>query len=230
MCGRYVIEDVQELSETLRHVPFQIDFDPNPNWNAAPSQSLPVIVEEDGTWHLRPMQWGLIPRWLKPGEKPKVSPINARAETLTKKPMFRSLIRRQRCLVPANGFYEWKRTGGPKQPWYISLKDQPIMLMAGLYDNAKDISGDMFQTYAIITGGPNVLMTELHDRMPMIIDLDDAELWMDREETEPEPLEHLLQPIAAERMEAYPVSTDVNSVRNNRPDLTEPIAEQDELL
>lgn len=229
MCGRYVIEDFQELSETLRQIPFQIEYDPNPNWNAAPSQTLPVIVEDDGTWHLRPMQWGLIPRWTKPGEKPKIAPINARAETLNEKPMFRSLIKKQRCLVPANGFYEWKRTGGPKQPWYIFLRDQPIMLMAGLYDTTRDVSGEPFQTYTIITGGPNILMTELHDRMPMIIDPDDAELWMDREEIEPEPLEHLLQPIAGERMDAHPVSTDVNSVRNNRPDLTERIGEQDEL-
>lgn len=230
MCGRYVVEDFQELSETLRQIPFQIDFEPQPNWNAAPSQTLPVIVEDEGTWHLRPMQWGLIPRWTKPGDKPRVAPINARAETLNEKPMFRSLIKRQRCLVPANGFYEWKRTGGPKQPYYIFLKDQPIMLMAGLYDNAEDVSGDTFQTYTIITGGPNVLMTELHDRMPMIIEPEDAELWMDREEIEPEPLEHLLQPIAAEKMDTYPVSTEVNNVRNNRPDLIEPIAEQSELL
>jgi putative SOS response-associated peptidase YedK len=230
MCGRYVIEDFQELSETLRQIPFQVDYDPNPTWNAAPSQSLPVIVEDEGTWHLRPMQWGLIPKWTKPGEKPKVAPINARAETLTEKPMFRSLIKRQRCLVPANGFYEWKRTGGPKQPYFIFLRDEPLMLMAGLYDRAKDVSGDEFQSFAIITGGPNVLMQDIHDRMPMIIHPDDAEFWMDREIEEAEPLEPLLQPIADEEMDLFPVSTRVNSVRNNSPDLIEPIVEQEELL
>lgn len=230
MCGRYVVEDFQEISETLRQIPFQIDIPPNPTWNAAPSQQLPVIVEDDGAWHLRLMQWGLIPKWTKPGEKPKVAPINARAETLSEKPMFRSLIKRQRCLVPANGFYEWKRTGGPKQPYFIFLKDEPIMLMAGLYDNAKEVSGDPLQSYTIITGGPNVLMQEIHDRMPMIIHPDDAEFWMDREIEEPEALAPLLQPIAAEDMDMIPVSTRVNNVRNNGPELIEPIAEQEGLL
>lgn len=230
MCGRYVIEDFQELSETLRQIPFQIDYDPRPTWNAAPSQSLPVIVEDEGIWHLRPMQWGLIPKWTKPGEKPKVAPINARAETLAEKPMFRSLIKRQRCLVPANGFYEWKRTGGPKQPYYIFLNDEPIMLMAGLYDTTKDVSGEDMQSYTIITGGPNVLMQDIHDRMPMIIHPDDAELWMDRDIEEAEPLEPLLQPIAGEDMDLFPVSTRVGNVRNNGPELIEQIREQEELL
>lgn len=230
MCGRYVIEDFQELSETLRQIPFQIDIDPNPNWNAAPSQMLPVIMEEAGAWHLRPMQWGLIPKWTKPGEKPKVAPINARSETLGEKRMFRSLIRRQRCLVPANGFYEWKRTGGPKQPYYIFLRDEPLMLMAGLYDVAKDVAGEPLPSYTIITGGPNVLMQDIHDRMPMIVHADDAELWMDRDIQEIEPLEPLLQPVAAEEMAMYPVSTAVNSVRNNSPELIEPMAEQPGLM
>lgn len=230
MCGRYVIEDFQELSETLRQIPFQTDYDPQPTWNAAPSQQLPVIVEEDGVWHLRPMQWGLVPRWTKPGEAPKVAPINARAETLDEKPMFRSLVRKQRCLVPANGFYEWKRTGGPKQPYYIFLRDRPVMLMAGLYDFAKDAAGESFGSYTIVTGCPNVLMQDIHDRMPMIIHPDDAPLWMDREIDELGPLEHLLQPVAGEEMDLYPVSTAVNNVRNNGPELIEPVAGQETLL
>lgn len=230
MCGRYVIEDFQELSETLRQIPFQTDYDPKPNWNAAPSQELPVIVEEDGTWHLRPMTWGLIPKWTKPGEKPKVQPINARSETLAEKPMFRGLIKRQRCIVPANGFYEWRRTGGPKQPYFIHLADEPIMLMAGLYDIARDASGEALPSYTIITGGPNDAMADIHDRMPMILHRDDAELWMDPEVDEIGPLEHLLQPVLSEEIAMYPVSTAVNSVKNNRPDVMEPIAEQESLL
>src|SRR5690606_14730956 len=141
MCGRYVIEDFQELSETLRNIPFQSTFDFKPNYNAAPTHQLPVIIERDGSLEMRPMQWGLIPSWLKPGEKPKVAPINARSETIAEKPMFRNLVKRNRCLVPANGFYEWKRTGGPKQPYLIHLKDEPIMLMAGLYSVRTDEEG-----------------------------------------------------------------------------------------
>lgn len=230
MCGRYVIEDFQELSETLRNIPFQSTFDFKPNYNAAPTHHLPVIIERDGSLEMRPMQWGLIPSWLKPGEKPKVAPINARSETIAEKPMFRNLVKRNRCLVPANGFYEWKRTGGPKQPYLIHLKDEPIMLMAGLYSVRTDEEGDKAGSYTIITGGANELMGEIHDRMPMIIHGEDVELWLDDEIDEIGPLEHLLQPVLNEEIEMYPVSTNVNSVKNNSPDLIEPITVQKELL
>lgn len=230
MCGRYVIEDFQELSETLRQIPFQSFFDFQPNWNAAPSQQLPVIIDSDGELQMHTMQWGLIPAWLKPGEKPKVAPINARSETIAEKPMFRNLIKRKRCLVPANGFYEWKRTGGPKQPFLIHLTDSPIMLMAGLYDEREGADGEKQGSYTIVTGPPNDVMGEIHDRMPMIIRPDDVELWMDPDINEVEPLEPLLQPLANKEIEMYPVSTAVNSVKNNNASLTEPVATQEELL
>lgn len=230
MCGRYVIEDFQELSETLRQIPFQSFFDFQPNWNAAPTHQLPVIIDVDGGLQMRPMQWGLIPAWLKPGEKPKVAPINARSETIAEKPMFRNLVKRRRCLVPANGFYEWKRTGGPKQPYYIHLTDQPIMLMAGLYDVRQGVDGEPQPSYTIITGPPNQVMGSIHDRMPMIIRPDDVALWMDADIQELPPLEPLLVPLKDDEIDMYPVSTAVNSVKNNRPDLMEPIATQEELL
>lgn len=230
MCGRYVIEDFQELSETLRQIPFQSTFDFQPNWNAAPSQQLPVLIDRDGSLELRQMQWGLIPAWLKSGEKPKVAPINARAETIAEKPMFRNLIKRHRCLVPANGFYEWRRTGGPKQPYLIHLANEPIMLMAGLYDVRTNEQGEKAGSYTIITGGPNDVMADIHDRMPMIIHGEDVELWMDHEIQEIGPLEHLLQPVLDHEIEMHPVSTEVNSVKNNNPELVKPIATQEELL
>lgn len=230
MCGRYVIEDFQELSETLRQIPFQSFFDFQPNWNAAPTHQLPVIIDVDGGLQMHPMQWGLIPGWLKPGEKPKVAPINARSETIAEKPMFRNLVKRRRCLVPANGFYEWKRTGGPKQPYYIHLTDQAIMLMAGLYDVREGEDGERQASYTIITGPPNQVMGSIHDRMPMIIHPDDVELWMDRDINDIAPLEPLLVPLPDREIEMYPVSTAVNSVKNNRPELMEPVATQEELL
>lgn len=230
MCGRYVIEDFQELSEALRQIPFQSFFDFQPNWNAAPTHQLPVIIDVDGGLQMHPMQWGLIPSWLKPGEKPKVAPINARSETIAEKPMFRNLVKRRRCLIPANGFYEWKRTGGPKQPYYIHLSDQAIMLMAGLYDVREGDNGERQASYTIITGPPNAVMGSIHDRMPIIIHPEDVELWMDRDINEIAPLEPLLVPLADREIEMYPVSTAVNSVKNNRPDLMEPVATQEELL
>lgn len=230
MCGRYVIEDFQELSETLRQLPFQSMWDFQPNWNAAPSQQLPVIINTDGTLTMRTMHWGLIPAWTKPGEKPKITPINARSETVAEKPMFRNLIKRSRCLVPANGFYEWKRTASGKQPYYITPTQMPLMLFAGLYDVRANDEGEREGSYTILTGASNHLMEEIHDRQPIMIMPDDVELWLDSDITEVEPLEPLLQPVPDEAMEMYPVTPAVGNVRNNSPELIEPLAEQGELL
>src|SRR6476646_5110021 len=136
MCGRYVLEDFEELSERLIQVPLRYEFQPRSTWNAAPTQTLPVVVEDDGEWVVAGMQWGLIPKWTTPGERPRTAPINARAETLNERPMFRSLIRNRRCLVPASGFYEWQKRGDGKQPYYIHPRDGGLMLFAGLYDEA----------------------------------------------------------------------------------------------
>ena len=230
MCGRYVIEDFQELSETLRQLPFQSTFDIQPSWNAAPGQNLPVIIDEDGTLELRPMYWGLIPRWVKPGDKPKVTPINARSETIAEKPMFRNLVKNHRCLIPANGFYEWRRTGGPKQPYFIHLHDQPIMLFAGLFDYRRDEAGERQGSYTILTGAANDTVAEIHDRMPIILHPDDVATWLDPDISEIGPLEPLLQPIADGEIEMYPIGTAVNNVRNNGPELIEPIVTQEGLL
>lgn len=226
MCGRYVIEDFQELSETLRQIPFQIDYDPQPTWNAAPTQTLPVLIEDDGAYQVRPMQWGLIPRWTKPGETPKVAPINARAETLGEKAMFKGLIKRQRCLVPASGFYEWKRTGGPKTPYYIRLANGEMMLLAGLYDTRTGENGEPLQSYTIITGKPNHVMAEVHDRMPTIIHPEDAERWLDPEIDSLDAVEDLLTPVADNDIAMDEISTRVNNVRNNGPELIEPTNEE----
>ncbi|MGI8963155.1 MAG: SOS response-associated peptidase, partial [Thermomicrobiales bacterium] len=129
MCGRYAFYEHQELSERLTNVSLDTNFLENfrPTWNAAPSQSLPVIVEDRGKVEVRAMTWGLIPTWTKPGEKPKVAPINARAETVAEKPMFRSLVKHRRCLVPANGFYEWKRSPDGKQPHFVQPTKGQLM-------------------------------------------------------------------------------------------------------
>lgn len=229
MCGRYPI-DLTEAGEIFRQLPLTNFIEFEPNWNAAPSQQLPVIIDVDGGLQMHPMQWGLIPSWIKPGEKPKVTPINARSETIAEKPMFRNLVKRRRCLVPANGFYEWKRTGGPKQPYLIHLAREPIMLMAGLYDVRTGVDGEKQPSYTIITGPPNNVMAEIHDRMPMIVRPDDVELWMDTDIQEIAPLEPLLQPLPDDEISMYAVSTAVNSVKNNYPELTEPVATQEGLL
>lgn len=229
MCGRYVFYDHQELSERLTNVSLDTAFFEQfqPTWNAAPSQTLPVIVEEDEQVSVRGMAWGIVPKWTKPGERPKVTPINARAETLTEKPMFRSLVKYRRCLVPANGFYEWKREPGGKQPFYVEPTGRQLMLFAGLFDEAKGVGGETIESFAIITTRANDAMADLHDRMPVILEDGDFEAWLDRDLTEFEPLEGLLQPAPDTAITIRPVSRAVNNTRHNGPELIEPVDDDD---
>ncbi len=224
MCGRYVFYDHQELSERLTNVSLDTAFFDQfrPTWNAAPSQALPVIIEDEGEVVVRGMTWGLIPTWTKPGERPKVTPINARSETIAEKPMFRSLIRRRRCVVPANGFYEWKRSPGGKQPFYVEPAEGRLMLFAGVFDEAKGVGGESIESFSIITTEANETMSTLHDRMPVILDDGDLDLWLDRDLTEFEPIEHLLRPAPDDAIGVRQVGKEVNNARHNGPELIEP--------
>jgi putative SOS response-associated peptidase YedK len=227
MCGRYVIEDYQELSERLVQVPLRYEFDLNPNWNAAPTQTLPVVVEEDDAWVVRGMHWGLIPKWTKPGQRPKVMPINARSETAAEKPMFKSLMKYRRCIVPANGFYEWRAQGaGGKQPYFIHPTGHDLFLFAGLWDEAPaGPEGEPIQSFTILTSGATDAMQGIHDRMPMMLDDEVVPEWLDREETEAEPMAQLLTPPPGEPIEMFAVSKAVNTPKNNSPELLEPVDE-----
>ena len=234
MCGRYVVEGVQELSERFQLRQVGLLFEPT--FNAAPSELLPVIVEDDaGERQLRLMRWGLIPKWSKPGGK-GVQPINARAETLREKPLFRPLLHRRRCIVPASGFYEWWREGGVKQPYFLTTKDGEVFGFAGLYDETIDRpSGapgaegpaEAAQgSYTIITSGANEAVAPIHDRMPVILRPEHEDGWLSHEVTDPDEIEHLLTPRPAAEMRSYPVSKAVNNVRNDRPDLIEPMSDE----
>lgn len=224
MCGRYVIEDFEELSERIVQVSFRYDFVPRPTWNASPGQTLPVLFEDDGDCVVRGMHWGLIPKWTKPGTKPKVMPINARSETAAEKPMFKSLLKYRRCIVPATGFYEWKRLDAKsKQPFYIHLNDEPLMLLAGLYDEATLDKGPI-QSFSIMTTSSNEEMSELHDRMPVVLDAADAREWLSRDITETDPLERLLRPLEGSHLDIYEVDRQVNSPKNNDPTNIDPVS------
>jgi putative SOS response-associated peptidase YedK len=220
MCGRYMIVDHTEISERfqLRHIPATLF----PTYNAAPTQHLPVVIQRDEGRELDLLRWGLIPRWRKSGPGRIPEPINARAETLLEKPMFRSLVKSKRCLVPANGFYEWQRTGGPKQPYLIRPTDQGMFAFAGLYDETPGEDRELIGSYAIITTGPNAVMTSIHDRMPVILRREDEAEWLDPDVTDPG-IVALLQPYPAEATVAQPVSSAVNNTRNNGPELIEPV-------
>lgn len=228
MCGRYVIEDYQELSERLIQVPLRYDFIARPTWNAAPSQTLPVLFEDDGEWVVRGMHWGLIPKWTKPGTRPKVMPINARSETAAEKPMFRSLLKHRRCIVPANGFFEWKRIDTKtRRPFYIRLGGEPLMLLAGLYDEATLADGPV-QSFSIMTTSANEDMAQLHDRMPVILDADDVEEWLSQDETATDPLERLLRPLQNGQLDLFEVDRQVNTPKNNDPTNIDPVSPSDD--
>lgn len=224
MCGRYVIAQPPRVIATRLEV-----IDPNrprsfePTWNAAPQQLLPVVVADaEGARDLLRMQWGLRPRWQRPGQRP-IAPINARGETLAEKPMFRSLFRRSRCIVPADGFYEWRTTGGRKQPWYVTAADGALWGFAGLWDEVEGPDGEPLASFTIVTTAANPLLAQVHDRMPVILRPEDEELWLSREIDDPTPLEPLLRAWPESAIRLHPVGPAVNSVRNNRPDLTEPV-------
>lgn len=223
MCGRYVLAAPDDLSE--RFTADQLSFTFESTFNAAPSQYLPVIVEvEPDHWEIQLMHWGLLPRWKS--KKPLPPPINARAETVGEKPMFRNLVANRRCLVPASGFFEWQNRGEGerKQPYFIHVKDEPIIAFAGLWDETKpeNASDTVAGSFTIITTDASKAMSSLHHRMPVILERNEEPLWLASDVDDPNAVLPLLDQYPEGKIEAFPVSTKVNNVRNNDPSLIEP--------
>ena len=200
-----------------------------PSYNIAPQTMQPVVRLARETHHreLTAMRWGLVPYWSKDG-KVDFSTINAKAETLTTSPVFRDAFKRRRCLVPADLFYEWRKIGDKtKQPYAIGMKDGGIFAFAGLWERWKDRSkGEVLETYTIITTDPNELISflSIHDRMPVILKPSDYERWLEPGDPDRPPVD-LLRPFDADFMRAWKVGPDVGNVKNDRPDLAEPIVE-----
>jgi putative SOS response-associated peptidase YedK len=219
MCGRYAIVLVGDGTLQRRFSLAELLDDPQPRYNAAPTQTLPVIVG-DGSNTLTTMRWGLIPFWAKDASIGSRM-INARAETVAEKPAFKRSLRSRRCLVPATGFFEWKRDGKEKEPYFIHLKDEPLFAFAGLWDNWHDPDGAEIRSFSILTTEPNDLMRGIHNRMPVILDRDDEQVWLDPDMSEPERLLPLLRPYPAREMDAFAVSRMVNSPMNDTPAVLE---------
>jgi len=192
-----------------------------PRYNAAPTDKLPVVrLDREGNRELALLRWGLIPFWAK-DEKVGFSSINARAETVATAPAFREAFPRRRCLVPATGFYEWKKLpGGSKQPYNIGMRDGSSFAMAGLWERWTK-GPEPIESFTIITGPPNSLAAELHDRMPVILEPDHWDAWLSSKDMGE--VQKMLQPFPAQLMRAYPVSAKVGNVKNDAPDLIEPI-------
>jgi putative SOS response-associated peptidase YedK len=220
MCGRFTITlpldelIVRYLIMENRLAKFA------PNYNVAPMQFIPAIIEGKQGNRLGELRWGLVPSWAKE-DKIGASMINARAESLPDKPAFRKLLTTRRCLIPADGFYEWQQRAGGKQPYRIVMKDGSPFAFAGLYDIWTGPQGNKLATCTIITTEPNSLMAEIHSRMPVILRPEHEAEWLARDNTDTDSLLKLLQPYDAAKMRAYPVSSAVGNVRNNTKELLE---------
>jgi len=227
MCGRYVSRsDKQRIAETFHAQIVPEDYDPDfvPDYNVAPQTMQPVIRlnHETGQRELTRMRWGLVPFWAK-DTKIGYSTINARAESLATSPAFREPLKRRRCLIPVDAFYEWQKlTPKLKQPYAISLANDSLFAFAGLWDRWKDkVTGKILETYTIITTDPNELMEPFHDRMPAILPPQEYQTWLQLPDTSgsPQPPIHLLRPYPAEKMKSWKVGPQVGNTRNNSADL-----------
>lgn len=219
MCGRYSLATTENLAE--RFDAQQTELTLLPRYNVAPSQSMPTVVR-DGEQRLVEMRWGLIPSWSKEAHV-SFSTINARAETVTTSPAFRGPFKRRRCLVPASGFYEWRRIAQGKQPYCIRLRGGEPFAFAGLYDIWRGADGSELYSYTIITTTPNELVAPIHNRMPAILRRADEAAWL-AEDADPARLLSLLAPYPAERMETFAVSRALNNPMHDDPMLARPLA------
>jgi putative SOS response-associated peptidase YedK len=220
MCGRFTLTtDLDQLEERFSFHTANLAF--KPHYNIAPSQQiLAVIGAEERRAEL--LRWGLIPSWAKdPSMGDRM--INARAETVAEKPSFRRALQKRRCLILADGFYEWKKEGKKKTPMYITLKSHEPFGFAGLWETWKSPDGEAIHSCTIITTTPNALMEPIHNRMPVILTHDAEARWLNRTIEDPERLLPFLAPYSADAMEAYAVSSAVNSPRNDAAECIQPL-------
>ncbi len=226
MCGRFTI--VVTIEELIGRYLIEQPMTgyPTPRYNVAPMQDVWAIIHDGRKNRLGELRWGLVPSWA-PDDKVGSKMINARAETLMERASFKTLVGRKRAIIPADGFYEWRKEGSRKQPMRITMKDGALFSMAALYDTWQAPDGRKLSTCTIITTAPNRLMADIHDRMPAILSPEDEAPWLDRGNGDIEALLALLRPYPAERMRAYPVSPIVGNVKN---DSEECIAEQPALF
>ena len=216
MCGRYRLSRRKQLIADYFDTVDEIDWEPR--YNIAPTQNV-GIIRQDREAPVRKfslVRWGLIPYWAKdPSIGQKM--INARSETVLDKPAFREAFHDRRCLVPADGFYEWARAGSSKQPMHIGMQDDSLFAFAGIWDRWKGASGDLVETCSILTTTPNSLLADVHDRMPVILEPENYELWLDPGFKDLNTLTAMLKPFDPAQMKWYPVSTLVNSSANDDP-------------
>ncbi|GGD64913.1 SOS response-associated peptidase [Paenibacillus nasutitermitis] len=222
MCGRYTITvSIEELMLRYWSLDTEIPFH-QPKYNVAPGQMVLAIVHDGQKNRLGELKWGLIPSW---SDDPKMGSklLNARSETVWEKPAFNRLIQRKRCILPADGFYEWRKDASGKQPMRIVLQDPGIFSLAALYDTWISAEGKKLSTCTVLTTDANELMQPIHHRMPVILRKKDERDWLDRTIQDRTRLNRMMAPYPPEELHAYPVTTAVGSTSYNQPDCIEPL-------
>lgn len=223
MCGRYALFQVEQLRDRFQ-IANSLPDGVRPRYNIGPSQLEPVIVDRNGASEVLAMKWGFIPRWAKDSSSIfRYKTFNARSEGIFEKPIWKKAIRVSRCLVPANGFYEWKNVEDGKQPFFISPSDSQLFSFAGVYGKWQDQTGFEWGTYAIITTQPNQDMSPIHDRMPVILHAEDEATWLDPTMDDPDLLAGLMQPYPDNMLTISEVSRDVNTIKTDDARLITPL-------
>ncbi|MET1178637.1 SOS response-associated peptidase [Peribacillus simplex] len=222
MCGRFTLfTDIEEIKNRF-DIQGSFDEEYQFSYNIAPSQSVLSVINDGARNRLGYLRWGLIPFWAK-DEKVGYKMINARAETIAEKTSFKNAYKKKRCLIIADSFYEWKKTPERKIPMRIKLKNHAPFGMAGIWESWKSPEGLSIYSCSVITTVPNELMTSIHDRMPVILKPEDEKDWLNPSINDPAYLQQYLKSFDSEQMEAFEVSTDVNSTKKNSPNLIQQI-------
>jgi len=223
MCGRYRLSRRKQIiEEHFDSVSGEEDW--SPRYNVAPTQPVPIIRQhlKEPRRELSLVRWGLIPSWAK-DVSGAAGMINARSETAATKPAFRDALTSRRCLVPADGFYEWARAGKIKQPFCFEVNEGELFAFAGLWERWKDASGNWIKSCSILTTTPNAVTSAVHDRMPVILNPDDYDLWLDPAFGDVASVSEMLRPYDARVMRCYPVSTRINQATNDDAECAEPV-------
>lgn len=225
MCGRFILMSPGKSLAEQFGLAEEVSIPPR--YNIAPTQTIAAIrTGPDHTGRvLAELKWGLIPFWAK-DPKIAVRLINARGETVDEKPAFRAAFKYRRCLIPADGFYEWRKSGASKQPYFVGMRDTGPFAMAGLWDHWTSPEGELIESCTIVTTEANAMVQELHDRMPAILFPADYEMWLDPRAKDPKELKQLLKPYPRDEMRMFPVSRRVNRATYDAADCVEPVSEE----
>lgn len=221
MCGRYFLHSTADrLTQLFGEMPMPLL---EPRYNIAPTQAVPIVRQaHSGRREMVLVRWGLIPGWSK-GPDSRFSMINARVETVAQKPAYRSAFRYRRCLIPADGFYEWHAAGANKQPYVLRPRDGRPLALAGLWEHWQDSNGNELESCTILVGEADAQVEPVHERMPVFVAPESFDLWLDIRSQKPQPIETLLAAQQPPDLEIYPVGRAVNNPRNDAAMLLDPV-------